>query len=458
MQVKNEININLREMFPLIYITLIGFVSLFFNISYLFIFGLFPLVLINREWLMPILMLPSLVDGALSNEEMLITLGILNVILLIPILYFYNINSKHSLSGKYRIYLALFIGLLLLGLLVYHFIFGVTVAEIIENLIRLSKVIFFFMLLKFLINQSLDYFKNSIKRITQTMVIMIFIVEIYSLFMGDTNIGKYNYLMFGDAKHGSFSATVSAYSLYVVASLIKSKKQIVKLLLVVYLGFTFYFILQLGSKNGLLSYGLMVIAGFWFLMPTRQNYKRALVLIGVFISATIAVIAFYDKIISSPTIYRLATQYESGGVERTSSGRSDIWESAMLAFPDAPIFGWGGSNKAPKFVSTNYGKGMLDNTMHNIYMDFLVQYGLIGLILILSFTLFVFKHGRIIYQYCKEKNDFTLFEPVIIVAMLLFSGMFVPWSWEVTIWFNAIFVLAIGYRVYKTAYFKKRLF
>lgn len=447
MSIKSEIKLNMSEIKPLVYIGILSLISLFFNLSYLFIFGMFILVIRNREWLLSVLLMPALIDGALNHDELLITLGILNVVLLLPILYFFNINSKISLPPKFRFYFIALNLMLVLGVVVYHFKFGADSDVVIENFFKAAKILFFFILLKFLINQKFEYFINSIKKASNAILVVILVVTLYTFFHGDSHGGNFDYLVFADAKHGTFSATLSAFSTFAVYNFFNVKDKALKWFYLGYLITVFILILNLGSKNGLLSFSLVIILGFLFLVHAKQSFKKVLIIFASVVVLGSTLFIFSDKIVNSPTIHRMTTQVEVGGIERAGSGRTELLESAFLAFPDAPVFGWGASKKAPRYVSANYGNVSIPNVIHNIYVDILVQYGLIGVSLFIGFTLLAFRYGRITYRYCKKIHDSLLFIIPIMGISLVFSGMFVPWSWEVIVWYVAIYILAIGYKV-----------
>lgn len=430
-----------KQLLPSIYITTICVISLWTNMSYLFILAFYLLVLLKREWLIPMLLTPSLVDGALSSPDLVVPLGIATVILLAPILFWDGFRSGKKVPGIYVLFFLLFIVLVVLGFVVYGFRFGFDQQIFIDSLINISKLSFFLILLKFLINKGEAYIYKSLQNTLFVTAPVILSVIGYSLIVGET-YGYIEYLKFGGAKHGTFTATLTAFSIYILYWFYQNDDFLIKQISAGILILVFYTILQMGSKNGLLSFTIMIFWGLFFFSKTKSVTKKVLVVgLGIIVIG-IGATFFSEIIINSPTIERVTKQIQKEGIEGAGSGRAEIWKAGLSAFPSAPLLGWGGSNQAVRSIIIEYGGR--DNVMHNTFLDALMQYGLIGLTLYLAFIWILYKRGVIIYKACTEHSEYLPFVPVFFFFMVLFSGMFVSWLWETLVWYQAVLILAIA--------------
>ena len=244
---------------------------------------------------------------------------------------------------------------------------------------------------------------------------------------------------FGYSVHGMYTATLTTFSIYAFyAFRISSAKISSKIFYGLVLVATYFLILQMGSRNGMISFPLMLIAGFFLFTRGRSLIKKiTMVIAGVMLIGTVAFLNL-NTIMQTPAVKRTLLLYGKRGLEESRTGQL---EAVLKAFPDSPVFGWGGSTKASYYVANHYGG--IDNDIHNIILDVFARYGLLGEFVYLSFMFMVFKRGIFIYRYCQQTKNFLLFIPVFSFGMLLFSGMFVPWLWNELIWYNAMIIIAI---------------
>jgi len=437
-------NYNNRQTWPIIYTTIICAISLVIASPLFFILAFFPLILLRREWVVPMLLLPSLIGGAINTEESIIPLGILSVMFLSPVLLIDSLKYNNKIQWKYSRYFYLFALFVVLGFVVHNFRFGfdtTIIQETVTNLIRLS---FFLLLFKFLINKRKEYLKQSLLCLVYSVIPIILCVVLYAFTIGKElkMANSAEIMLFGGAKHGEFTGILTAFSICVFYWGRKKGNNLYRLIFaILVLVAAFYLILNMGSKNGLLSFALMIIGGLFFFIQSQSNIKKVLIFIFGILAILISMSFYSEEILNSPTIERLDTQYEKRGVEGVSTSRLDVWRAGFKAMQDAPLLGWGGSGEKIALVSVKYGGPR--NVMHNTFMQVWVRYGSLALILFISFIWLLYKRGKNIYQYCKVNGDYIWFIPVFSFFMLLFSGMFISWFWQTLLWYNAVFILAI---------------
>lgn len=141
--------------------------------------------------------------------------------------------------------------------------------------------------------------------------------------------------------------------------------------------------------------------------------KGVLVLLALVLCVTTLIITFSNQDFIKSGLER-ATQYISsdGGIDvaEGSSGRNIVYENALTYINQKPIFGYGPFNS-------------LDTTLqaHNIFLDILLQFGIIGLLGFLIFLTFM------IYRCIREWNLYISWIMILFMypaLMLMFSGYY----------------------------------
>lgn len=222
----------------------------------------------------------------------------------------------------------------------------------------------------------------------------------------------------------SYGAAFAEYSLLVEQD---TKKKTISKYIVIFVNLITIFLA--GGRGGAVSFTLFLFLTFFFLMIKNKNTMNktirnlliiALLSIGVIISIKIVAKSFYT----------------SNGVQRILGfvhGNSDkhrvsLAKEAYAAFLDRPIFGHG-------IGSVIYELGFYS---HNFILDFMVEMGLGGTLIVLFFLWRVFA-----YEIKLIKEDFSdllwlyiLFSGLV---MLLFSGYYLA---SVNTWWAAFFIIS----------------
>ena len=171
-----------------------------------------------------------------------------------------------------------------------------------------------------------------------------------------------------------------AYLLFGVVNslqiLLSKGKLIKKITASIEIGVYFLVVLLTGSRGGLLALGTSLIAMLilWERPSFRVIFKK-IIIIGLFVILFISLSKHL-----APEIARRFTidnVIESGG-----SHRMDIWMQGIDAFRKASIFnqlfGYGSSSIRTVFINGNY---QIINVMHNVFLETLVELGVIGFLL-----------------------------------------------------------------------------
>lgn len=173
--------------------------------------------------------------------------------------------------------------------------------------------------------------------------------------------------------------------------------------------FTFAIILLSGSRSGLLAF--IAVAAFILLCRWKfLGVKRATVVMVIFIFTSL----------SLPFM-------EGGG---WFENRGEIWQTAYLMGEKAPLLGNGFGNiqasleQGGKILNNNIQYQVVDSS-HNIFLDFWVQGGVLGLVSLIMLV------GLSLYNLAKSKNRLMIalllglittlsFNPLSVVVLLMF--------------------------------------
>lgn len=163
---------------------------------------------------------------------------------------------------------------------------------------------------------------------------------------------------------------------FAVDYLFSEKTEIfVKLLLVIQIILSFYFIMQTASKSGLfINFLVVLLAGFYAVRKdVREHPVRAIAIVALLIGG------FFFAINHMPAY--LVSRIDSG--VGTASGRLPMWKNLITTMWQHPLHSIVGFGTGSDRLYTG-SKGM---RAHNTYLDILFDYGVIGFLLILTYMI-----------------------------------------------------------------------
>lgn len=323
--------------------------------SLLRLIGLIPLV----GWL--------LFSRRLRFDKILITQVIFILLLLISTSY--ALNSSISMSR-------LFTNVLLLTLI----------------LVFSSKKINedqFYKLLKYLVWSS---------RVTALIVLLFGTYSENRLLLGEVFIEDPNYLT------GYFVFGVVS-SIFIIMKRMRGNR----LLSIAELSIYLFIILSTGSRTGLISYVLII----GVILLSRFSLKSifySLITLSSLIIITFILVQFIDtQIIERFTIQSI--------LDSDGTGRFDLWKNALSIFEHSSdfrkIMGYGAGNIKDAYLLYGY----TPIVSHNVFIDVLLENGMIGLILYTLLTIFI-----IIKSY--QKDDKRIFYMLLVVLIMSFGSSF----------------------------------
>ncbi len=185
-----------------------------------------------------------------------------------------------------------------------------------------------------------------------------------------------------------------------------------------YLGLSLLFIaLAIMCNRRSAAIGLIVMFAMFFILSNIPRVKKVQSFIIILICICLLIGIFAGLGIHPAIEHRLITTFEMlrGGVslDKISSGRVEIWDSAIRMIKDHPIMGIGAGmwqDYAFRYNSKLYthyypGYGYSFNysiDSHNFFLDLYLKYGIFTLVLFVYFLFYTFKKSLLL---CRKEAD-----------------------------------------------------
>lgn len=176
----------------------------------------------------------------------------------------------------------------------------------------------------------------------------------------------------GGADPNEFCAYFYMTLAFIIVRLFRNKSILINLIYCTYMLIIFYCILSTGSRGGLLSAITAVFVSWVF--STSISFKKIALLIILMVALYLVFIYFFVPNLPQPMLDRFQL---SSMIEDKGSDRVVIWETAfndIFSGTSRLIYGYG-----------PFGITFMRYTMHNQFLQALMDGGLIGLILYLIF-------------------------------------------------------------------------
>jgi len=312
-----------------------------------------------------------------------------------------------------------------------------------DNLSNIPKVMFGMGMLLFIRNEGYQFLKENLMHATKLIPISLIVISIYFITTGYEASSWWNLglrMTFKGADPNEFSAiliALGAFSFYLVfknVSKLWTFVGIISSILVI------YSVLATASRGGILT--LVFTSVFTLILFSKRNFKRSILVVFVLIFSVLAL--FYSNVIDFDFIYERFFGEHITDISSLTAGRTDWWKAAFEAFKQKPLFGYGGSSSASLWLNFNkYGEA---HVMHNLYVEILIQYGIVGLAVFLFLIIRVVADLRNLLKLNKTYATDTayLIIPFISLATMLFAGLALSWEWRELLWYLIPLCLVIG--------------
>ena len=180
--------------------------------------------------------------------------------------------------------------------------------------------------------------------------------------------------------------------------LLFKKRIIIKSWFAIMLGITLIALATTGSRGGILS--LFVALSIYIYLSHREKIVKLSSIFGIIIAFTfISTISFLLTPSEPKEILteRINPERLDEGLDKYTAGRTRILRYGLNIFLQSPIYGHGRESFKPLMQELGY-----DKVAHNTYLTYLVELGIIGLILFLCILIKIYKYAK---QHMAEAND-----------------------------------------------------
>ncbi len=425
------------------------YISLYESDSTYILIVLLPIVILDRSFLIPILFTIPVVEGVYATDTTASNSETIAIAMLVPVLGYDLIKrNKKMIPFKVVALYLIFIVMAIVGLIVYkrHPEISKTLAipahapyvpVLGKVLAKVLKITFFLIYVKLLINYGKEYIYKALNLFRALSPYIILTIAGYTLMFGTVSQKFGGVIHFGTASHGDFTASLDALCVFLYLALFeRSNRYFEKFMAISAIGALLYLIMQMGSRNGLLSFGFVTLLGVFLVMRNRSWTFQLMIVGGAFIAGVTALYFFQD----SPTMQRFIFEMtvDSGGE------RVDYWAAGGQAIKDAPLLGQGGDETASLYSVGRWSPNVEDHVMHNTFLEIAVEYGLLGLTFYLIFVYTILRWGYKQVMYAIKSNDLILGTPAIAYTVSIMAGMFISRVWDTTLWYYLGIIFAIG--------------
>ena len=194
----------------------------------------------------------------------------------------------------------------------------------------------------------------------------------------------------------------------------------ISLIAVAAIFFIFFFLAATrGAFIGLIA---AVLAGFIYLGLSLKIWRKRLLIIGVIVLLAIGLLVYFRhttfiKSIPGSRVFDISFQTEN------FQNRLVIWQMAIDGFKERPILGWGAENFPyvfdkhynPKHYSVIAGFGAWYDRAHNIFLDYLISAGILGLMSFLSIF------AAFYWQFFSKTRNYAEKDAELLESALLFA-------------------------------------
>jgi len=298
---------------------------------------------------------------------------------------------------------------------------------------RIFLVIFVIFIYQFLSQFSYEKMNNFLIKLGYAISFGLIIISLFNIFVNTKMICqvlgiRYVRVYALRSDPNDFGIIIGALLVFPLYMLFNVKNPFIKCILFFSICISFFSVFNSMSKMGI------IVSNFSFLIYfilIEKSYKNKFKILTVGVLIMLILFNFINfSAIEYRFIYKNITDF--------TSNRSLLWIGAVSAILEKPIFGYGAATYVHKYYLSRVTG--LDLTVHNLFLQFLLEYGLIGLILfflLIYRTFFIIKINKLL-----SNKLFIL--PFVSLCALLFGGMSLTWAFKDIIWYFIVLSLAVN--------------
>lgn len=312
-----------------------------------------------------------------------------------------------------------------------------------ENFIAIfPKIVFALMMYLYIKNKGVSFLLYNLRLASRVIPLSLIIVAIYFITVGNESSNWWNVttrLTFKGADPNEFSALFLALGVFSFYLIFISKSKLWLFLGSISISMIFYSVYLTLSRGGFLTFLFTLFSVVLFFSRKNKKNSAIILLTGSAIVIFSVIVGILDF---TPLYERFFGKHAlEAGVSSLTAGRANWWIAAIEAVKQRPIFGFGGSPYASRWINYQaYGKSAV---MHNIYLEIFIKYGFIGVV---SFLLIITRILRDSINILKIRVEpfRILLIPFISLFVMLFAGLALSWEWRELLWYFIAICLSIG--------------
>ena len=438
---------------------MIGSSKLLFEII-CFCFAVFTILMANNVFLSIALLVPFLLLKDRFTVSLLVVLPVIEtaqmittdvtITKIISIFLGLIFLTEIIVQGKFFfdrgfVYLLFVFSMVILGLFIAltSMNFGPMIdwnyeAVISENLASISILLFtavFYLLIRTI---DLPFVVKNLSVASKSISISIITITVYFVTHGNmsfkwsSTITRLSFTNADPNNYASMLAILSVFALYLIYSPNSKAWSIVGIISYVA---AFYSVYLTFSRGGLLTFIFALVLST--LTFARKDKGRLKVIFFVLLFLIIIIVLFKTGMISSVALYeRFFGKSSSGSLSNFTSGRSDLWKAGLSIIWKRPVFGFGGSYYSSMFI--NLQEVGMPLVFHNLFLEILVQYGLVGFTIFFLIIVRTFRGYVLTLRFYKRRgkdSERILLLPFICLFTGLFAGLSLSWQWKEMLWY-----------------------
>lgn len=285
-----------------------------------------------------------------------------------------------------------------------------------------THILFFFLVYLAIKNTSLDIF--DIKRIFKFFIFGTLLNSIYvgyKLFFFSGIVMPQQRGFWRDP--ATFGVTLVIAIMYFLISLydktLSKKIRSIYGIIIIYLIFVLF---ASGSRTGLAI--ACILLSHYFIFISKISFVKKIISLSIFVIMIVSFINYIDLEFYGAILGRLTLSEISN-----AAGRTDLWNAGYNLFLDRPLIGVG----LGQFVnfSKEYTHALFNVqnatvlkyslSLHNIYLEMLIEYGFIGFLVFSLFNILLIQHTW--RSYISSNRDIFLLFLLYCLAVILIQGM-----------------------------------
>lgn len=419
--------------------------------SVFFSFGFFVLLIIwDKKFIIPSLLITPVIETILIVAEANITVTKLLAAFIIIYFLLHTTLNKTFYWDKNIGWLIVFLGITIMGTAIglYSLNPHLTSETIYYNLINVfPKIIFVYFLFNFLLIKGKIFFFESILLTTYAITLALIIVLVYFVFFKFSEIEwglTLTRLTFEDADPNEFAGIILALGTFSFFLMFSEKSKYTTSFGIIAVVLLIYSVVLTLSRGGILT--LLFLFLLFFISFYKQSFKKT-ILAGILTLIILGILIKLDliNVYAVSERFFVGTDFDAG---QMTTGRTHLFRVALEAFLKKPVFGYGNTPYTATMLTYHeIGKAAV---IHNIYLEILIRFGLVGLSVFLVLIWNATKGFFLFLRTSNEKKPEPLFIlPIIAFLVMLFSGLALSWQWRDILWYLLGISMGSTYFIYK---------